>query len=168
MSTPYDTQDSPKPGDDAAEAVVATPDDDSATETAPPYRRRPRGELPADLTNTDLKGWDLSGASLRRADMRGAECTGADFTDAHMEEIRGEGAGFGMALLRGAELFSANLDDALPAVHLVSGTRDGAIEEDVEAVLRACVERHVVSEENLAEELRKSIDDAREFCQMLS
>jgi HD-like signal output (HDOD) protein len=59
-------------------------------------------------------------------------------------------------------------DEALPAVQLVSGTLDGAIEEDVEAVLRACVERHVVSEENLAEELRKSIDDAREFCQMLS
>jgi uncharacterized protein YjbI with pentapeptide repeats len=142
MSNPFDTHDQSTEGGGSTESVVATPEDDTATKSARGTKRRPRGELPADLRDTDLKGWDLggldlsgrdlsganltdadlkktilfkanlSGASLRRADMRGAECTGADFTGAFMEEIQGEGAGFGMTSLRDAELFSANLDGA--------------------------------------------------------
>ncbi len=70
-----------------------------------------------DFTRANLRGarffkTRLEGAILNGADLSGADFTGADLSGAHLEGVKARATGFGMANLKGARLFHADLRDA--------------------------------------------------------
>jgi len=86
----------------------------------------------ADLSGTDLTGTNLSDSKLFRAklnkalllnaNLQRAELTGADLTEADLEGINGTQVGMGMACLKGARLFRANMEGATLSKSNLNGT----------------------------------------------
>jgi HD-like signal output (HDOD) protein len=61
-----------------------------------------------------------------------------------------------------------NDDEAFPAVRLVANIRDGAVEEAVDVILRAGLDRYGLTPDTLAQELAQALEDAKDFYRMLS
>jgi uncharacterized protein YjbI with pentapeptide repeats len=68
----------------------------------------------ADLRRADLRKAELRGAMLNRAVLDGADLRGADLRGAEMREVEANGdkTDFSGAVLVGADLYLANLNDA--------------------------------------------------------
>jgi uncharacterized protein YjbI with pentapeptide repeats len=73
--------------------------------------RAQHDEVP-DLSRAGLRGLDLTGFDLSRADLRGADLRGTKLCDADPSGACLEGANFFKAVLDGADLACAFLDEA--------------------------------------------------------